>query len=30
VGQIVRKRGVHHNNLFGLPETMAFLQGELA
>jgi hypothetical protein len=30
VGQIVRKRGVHHNNLFSLPETMAFLQGELA
>lgn len=30
VGQVVRKRGVHHNNLFSLPETMAFLQGELA
>jgi CHAT domain/Clostripain family len=30
VGQVVRKRGVHHNNLFSLPETMAFLQSELA
>jgi hypothetical protein len=30
VGQIVRRRGVHHNNLFAMPETMAFLQGELA
>jgi hypothetical protein len=30
VGQVVRKRGVHHNNLFTMPETMAFLQSELA
>jgi len=30
VGQVIRKRGVHHNNLFSLPETMAFLQSELA
>ena len=30
VGQVVRKRGVHHNNLFAMPETMAFLQAELA
>jgi hypothetical protein len=30
VGQVVRKRGVHHNNLFAMPETMAFLQSELA
>ena len=29
VGQIVRRRGVHHNNLFAMPETMAFLQSEL-
>ena len=29
VGQVVRKRGVHHNNLFSVPETMAFLQSEL-
>jgi hypothetical protein len=30
VGQVVRKRGVHDNNLFAMPETMAFLQSELA
>jgi hypothetical protein len=30
VGQIVRRRGIHHNNLFAMPETMAFLQAELA
>jgi hypothetical protein len=30
VGQVVRKGGVHHNNLFAMPETMAFLQSELA
>ncbi|MBS1116433.1 MAG: hypothetical protein H6Q87_817, partial [candidate division NC10 bacterium] len=29
VGQVIRKRGVHHNNLFSLPETMAFIQDEL-
>jgi hypothetical protein len=27
---VVRKRGVHHNNLFTMAETMAFLQAELA
>jgi hypothetical protein len=30
VGQVVRRRGVHHNNLFTMPETLAFLQTELA
>jgi hypothetical protein len=30
VGQVVRKRGVHHNNLLAMPETIAFLQSELA
>jgi hypothetical protein len=29
VGRIIPKRGVHHNNLFTMPETMAFLQAEL-
>jgi hypothetical protein len=30
VGQVIQKRGVHHNNMFTMPETMAFLQAELA
>jgi hypothetical protein len=30
IGQVVQKRGVHHNNLFSMPETMAFLRAELA
>jgi hypothetical protein len=30
VGEVLPKRGVHHNNLFAMPETMAFLQSELA